>query len=195
MSVVSLLLTFLPWIAFKAILLIPGFDELMMLKIGISVAAAICAYQSYSGLNKGIIAWGSLSFFALSLIMVVGLTNVWYLYHLGVFSNGTLALLTWISILVGNPFTFSYAKEFTDPKYWTAPGFIHKNYMITAAWGMSFTVGLVDALLRLNYPEIPWYVSEFIDDLSMAAAIVYTKHLSKTPSSSETENGAPDPVA
>lgn len=195
MSVVSLLLTFLPWIAFKLILLIPGFDELMMLKIGISIAAAICAYQSYSGLNKGIIAWGSLSFFGLSLIMVVGLTNVWYLYHLGVFSNGTLALLTWISILVGDPFTFSYAKQFTDEKYWNAPGFIHKNYMITAAWGMSFTVGLIDSLLRLNYPEIPWYVSECIDDLSMVAAIVYTKHLSKAPSSQAAENGATDPVA
>lgn len=181
MSVVALLLTFLPWIVFKVILLIPGFDELMMLKIGITVAAAICGYQTYTGVNKGLIAWGTGSFFAISLIMVVGLTNIWYVMHLGIFSNGTLALLTWSSILVGNPFTLSYAKEFTDPKVWDSPRFIHKNYMITAAWGMSFTVALIDAFVQLQYPGIPWYVSEFVDDISMVAAIYFTKHLTPPP--------------
>lgn len=177
----SILLTFLPWIAFKVILLIPGFDELLMIKIGISVAAAICAYQSYVGLNKGIIAWGSLGFFALSLVMVVGLTNIWYLYHLGVFSNGTLACLTWVSVLLGKPFTLSYAKQSVDPKYWDSPGFIHKNYRITAAWGISFTLCVVDSLLRLQYPGIPWYVSEVFDDATMLAAILFTKHFSQPP--------------
>jgi hypothetical protein len=180
-SVLTLLLTFLPWIVFKVILLIPGFDELVMLKIGITVAAAICAYQTYTGLNKGIIAWGTMSFFGLSLIMVVGLTNVWYMLHLGIFSNGTLAVLTWLSVLFGNPFTLSYAKQFADPKVWDSPRFIHKNYMITAAWGMSFTIALVDSLIRLHYPGIPWYVSECVDDLSMVAAMYVTKHLSKIP--------------
>ena len=181
MSVLALLSTFLPWIVFKVILLIPGVDELLMLKIGITAAALICAYQSYTGLNKGIIAWGTMSFFALSLVMVVGLTNVWYMFHLGIFSNGTLALLTWVSILLGKPFTLSYAKQYVDPKLWDSPGFIHKNYKITAAWGMSFTIALVDSLVRLQYPGIPWFVSECIDDLSMVAAIYYTKHLSKPP--------------
>ncbi|MGD0230424.1 MAG: hypothetical protein ABSC19_08705 [Syntrophorhabdales bacterium] len=181
MSFWSILLTFLPWIAFKVILLIPLFDELLMVKIGITVAAAICVYQSYTGLNKGLIAWGSVSFFVASLVMVVGLTNIWYLYHLGVFANGTLALLTWISILFGNPFTLSYAKQSVDPKYWDSPSFIHKNYKITAAWGISFTVCVVDSLVRLRYHEIPWYVSEVIDDASMLAAIIFTKHFSKLP--------------
>lgn len=179
MSVWSLLLTFLPWIAFKVILLIPGFDELLMLKIGITVAAFICAYLTYKGVNKGLIAWGTMSFFCVSLVMVVGLTNIWYLRHLGVFSNGTLAVLTWMSILRGDPFTLSYAKEYTNPKVWDSPGFIHKNYMITAAWGMSFTIALVDAFLKMQYPEIPWYASEGIDDLSMVAAMYFTKHLSR----------------
>lgn len=195
MSVLSLLLTFLPWIVFKVILLIPGFDELLMLKLGITVAALICAYQSYSGLNKGIIAWGTMSFFGVSLVMVVGLTNVWYMFHLGVFSNGTLALLTWISILLGKPFTLSYAKQYADPKVWDSPRFIHKNYMIAAAWGMSFTIALVDSLIRLQYPGIPWFVSECIDDLSMVAAIYFTKHLSKIPSQQEATAVTSDPVS
>ena len=181
MSFWSILLTFLPWIAFKLILLIPLFDELLMVKIAITVAAAICVYQSCIGLNKGIIALGSVGFFALSLVMVVGLTNVWYLYHLGVFANGTLAFLTWISVLLGKPFTLSYAKQSVDPKYWDSPGFINKNYRITAAWGLSFTICVVDSLTRLQYPEIPWFVSEFVDDASMLAAILFTKHFSRPP--------------
>ena len=195
MSVLSLLLTFLPWIVFKAILLIPGFDELLMLKLGITAAALICAYQSYTGVNKGIIAWGTMSFFGVSLVMVVGLSNVWYMFHLGVFSNGTLALLTWISILLGKPFTLSYAKQYADPKVWDSPRFIHKNYMIAAAWGMSFTIALVDSLIRLQYPGIPWFVSEFIDDLSMIAAIYYTKQLSKIPSQQMAEKATAPPVS
>jgi len=187
MSVWSLMLSFLPWIVFKVILFIPGFDQVLMLKIGITAAASICAYQTYKGLNKGIIAWGTMSFFTLSMIMVVGMTNIWYMFHLGIFSNGTLALLTWLSILSGNPFTLAYAKQSVDPKFWDSPRFIHKNYIITAAWGLSFTIALVDTLVRMHYPEIPWYVSEFIDDISMVAAMCVTKHLSKHPQPSAAE--------
>ena len=173
-----LLITFMPWLAFKIILLIPASNELMMVKIAISAAAAICVFQSLKGVHKSIIAWGSLSFFAISLVMVVGLENNWYLAHLGVFSNGTLALLTWMSILLGNPFTIAYARQCVDPKYWETAAFIHINYRITAAWGLSFTVCAADAFVRLKYPSIPWYISEFIDDLSMLAAIIFTKHYS-----------------
>ncbi len=182
MSALSLLLTFLPWIAFKLISLIPLFDELIMVKIAISAAAAICIYQSLIGLNKGIIAWGSVSFFLLSFFMVVVITNIWFLGHLGVLANGTLVLLTWNSVLFGDPFTLSYARKMVDEKYWDSPQFIHKNYQISAAWGIAFTISLVDALIKLKYPGIPWYITEIIDDSSMLAAVFFTKYYSQTPS-------------
>ena len=176
-----MLYAFLPWIAFKMILLIPVSDKLLTLKIALFTAAGICIYRALKGLDKGVIAWGSGTFFVFSLIMVVGLNNVWYMNHLGVFSNGTLASLVWISILRGEPFTLAYAKQRIDPKYWDAPLFIHKNYRITAAWGFSFSIGLVDALLRLQYPGVPGYVFEIVDSGAMLVAILFTTHLSKPP--------------
>jgi len=182
MSFLAMILAFAPWVAFKIILYLPFFNELTMLKIGLVTAASISAYRILKGLDKGLIAWGSGAFFGFSLIMVVGLTNVWYMIHLGVFSNGTLALMTWASVVLGNPFTLAYAKQTVDSKYWDTPRFIHKNYKITAAWGLSFSIGVVDALLKQQYPEIPWYVFEIIDDSAMLAAILFTTHLSKPPS-------------
>jgi len=174
----SLLLTFLPWIAFKVILLIPAFDKLLMVKVAISAAALICVIQTFCGVHKGIIAWGSLLFFGISTVMVTVLTDIWYLTYLGFLSNATLALLTWASLLLGNPFTLAYARECVDPKYWKTDRFMHVNYMITAVWGLSFTACAADALVRLKYPFIPWYVSEIFDDTAMILAIIFTKHYS-----------------
>ena len=187
MSFWSMILAFAPWVAFKIILYLPLFNELTMLKIGLVTAASISAYRILKGLDKGIIAWGSGAFFGFSLIMVVGLTNVWYMIHLGIFSNGTLALMTWASVILGNPFTLAYAKQTVDPKYWDTPRFIHKNYKITTAWGLSFSMGVVDALLKQQYPEIQWYVFEIIDDSAMLCAILFTMHLSKPPSQTAEE--------
>ncbi|WP_346355381.1 hypothetical protein [Azotosporobacter soli] len=181
MSFWSMILAFSPWVAFKLLLQLPVQNELLLLKGAIVVAALICAYRAIKGLDKGIIAWGSGLFFLLSLIMVVGLTNIWYMKHLGLFSSGTLAALTWASIVQGKPFTLVYAKQKVAMQYWDSPGFIHKNYKISGAWGVSFSIGLIDAFVRQLYPEMPGYMSEIIDDGAMILAILYTTHLSKAP--------------
>ena len=80
MSFLSMILAFAPWVAFKIILYIPLFNELTMLKIGLVAAASISAFRILKGLDKGLIAWGSGAFFGFSLIMVVGLSNVWYMF-------------------------------------------------------------------------------------------------------------------
>lgn len=187
MSVWSMVLAFAPWIAFKLILLLPIAEELLVVKIkaGISAAALICAYRIFRGLDRGVIAWGSGLFFGLSMLMVVGLTNIWYMFHLGVFANGTLAVLAWFSLLKGEPFTLAYAKQVVGPEFWDKPRFIHKNYRITAAWACSFSLALLDAMLRLQVPDLPWYYSELFDDAVMAAAVWFTMHLSHAPAQNQ----------
>ncbi len=189
MSFWSMILAFSPWVAFKLLLQLPVENELLLLKSAIVVAAVICAYRALRGLDKGIIAWGSGLFFFVSLILVVGLTNVWYMNHLGLFSSATLAALTWASIVLGNPFTLAYAKQKVAMQYWDSPGFIHKNYKISAAWGVSFTIGLIDAFVRQMHPEMPWYVAEIIDDGAMLLAVIYTTRLSKAPKAVLEERG------
>jgi hypothetical protein len=178
---IPLLLSFAPWLSFKLILLLPLFEPLTMVKIGIIVATVICLYQCMTGLHKGAIMWGSIIFFCTSTVMVVFLTNMWYLKYLGVLASATLCGLTWISILVRNPFTLAYAKAKVDPVYWNAPGFIRKNYKITAAWGIAFTFNVITAVVKLYNPHIPGYVFEIADDAAMLLAIFYTMHYSHPP--------------
>ena len=41
--------------------------------------------------------------------------NMWTIRHLGVMANGALALGSWITLLMGKPFTLEYARVHTDP--------------------------------------------------------------------------------
>jgi putative sterol carrier protein len=61
-------------------------------------------------------------------------------FYGGIVSDAALALVAWGSLLVGNPFTYDYAKEDWDEAFWDNPIFVRTNQIITAAWGVIFTV-------------------------------------------------------
>ena len=111
MSFWSMIIAFAPWVSFKILISLPVMNPVFMVKLGIVVAAAICAYQAWIGLHKGALLWGGLLFFGFALITVPVLNNLWVMRHLGVLSHGTLASFTWLSILMKKPFTAEYAKK------------------------------------------------------------------------------------
>jgi len=124
-------------------------------------------------------AWGTLLFFAFCLVTVVFMTNMWVIHHLGVLANGKLTLMTWASMLVKQPFTFAYAKEKVDPKYWNSPIFMRVNYIITGAWALAFTFNLLNSVLALYGVEMAWWEHELIDNGVTVLAIWVTMHYSK----------------
>jgi hypothetical protein len=58
---------------------------------------------------------------------------------LAVLINGALAVGSWGSMLIGQPFTMAYARQNVDPALWNAPVFIRTNMRITAVWAAAFT--------------------------------------------------------
>jgi tryptophan-rich sensory protein len=62
-------------------------------------------------------------------------------------SHGLLTLLVFGSVLIGRPFTESYAREKTPEAAWQTPRFHAFNREISLAWSLAFLVGTISLVL------------------------------------------------
>ena len=151
MDALKLLLAFSPWIAFW---IISGGHSMVRLQIGICVAAVLVLVMGITKLHRGLILWAGVSFFAFALVTVVLLKNLWVIQHLGVLASGTLFMATLVSIVIGKPFTESYAREHVPRELWESPSFIRSGYTVTGVWGLIFLVNAVVNVAKPYYAEL-----------------------------------------
>ena len=173
-----MMLSFAPWILLKIVSVLPLSDPLTMLKTSLVLATVVYLLQSRNA-TRGILFWGTGAFFAASFIMVVLMTNMWVIHHLGLLSQLTMNLVVWGSILLRSPFTLDYAKKFVPDSWWTNPIFLRKNYIITAIWGLYFALGLAFTEIRVYEPQVSGLLLELLDNGAMIGAILFTSHYSK----------------
>jgi hypothetical protein len=151
MNLIKLLLAFAPWIVFG---LLAG-PSLLQLDSAIGVSLLLSLALGHKELKKGyLLTWGTMLFFLFGVAAVVIMKNIWVASHMGVLSYGTLAVITWGSLLAGRPFTMQYAREEVDRSVWQSPGFIHANQVITAFWGTLFLISLGMNLYKISHPEM-----------------------------------------
>lgn len=161
MSFLKLLLSFAPWIAF----LILARGSLFMLELGLAVALVLSIGMGVARLNRGIILWVGLLFFAFASIAVMVFHSMWTVRTMGVLANGALAAGSWITIAVGRPFSLDYAKAHTDPSQWREPLFIRTNYIITAVWAATFTINTIlswGKMERFLLPDLGYEVLSYV---------------------------------
>ena len=135
MSFLKLVVSFAPWIAF----LIIARDTLHRVEVGLVVALVLSVVMALLRLHRGVIMYVGLAFFTAAAIAVLAFHDMWTVKHLGVLANGALALGSWITLLIGKPFTLEYARQHTDPAKWTDPLFVRTNVQLTAVWTAAFT--------------------------------------------------------
>ncbi|MGH7931532.1 MAG: hypothetical protein ACREQN_00040 [Candidatus Binataceae bacterium] len=70
-------------------------------------------------------------------------------YHV-ILAWGVFALVTWVTIIAGFPFTLQYAREQTPPEVWHQPQFIRTNLNLTLVWALIFTVNTALAVMALH---------------------------------------------
>jgi len=165
MDALKLLLAFAPWIAFW---IISGGHSMMSLQIGICVAAALVIIMGITRLHRGLILWAGVVFFAFALVTVVLLKNLWVIQHLGILASGTLFMATLVSIVIGQPFTESYAREHVPRELWDSPGFIRSCYTVTGAWGMIF---LTNTLVNVAKPYNPDFGEWFFRGVELSMLV------------------------
>lgn len=142
-QMLSVLLGFLPWIVFA---IVSG-PSLFRLNAAIIAALVLVLTMGYKQLAGGyILTWGSAVFFAVILVMVVILVNPWFIGHLEILSQETLAFISLMSLLVGKPFVLQYARESVPPERQASPTFYSTCRDLTIIWSAVFILSTIMCL-------------------------------------------------
>ncbi len=171
MQAIRLLFAFSPWIAFW---IIAGGHSMERLQVGIVVAALMVVIMGITKLHRGLILWAGVVFFAFALVAVVWLKNPWVIHHLGILASGTLFTATMISIIVGRPFTESYAQEHTPRELWDSAGFIRSSYTVTGFWAMIFLANTMVNVIKLYHAEMDEWFFRAIELAILVSGVVFT---------------------
>ncbi|HVV67703.1 MAG TPA: hypothetical protein VG895_05730 [Patescibacteria group bacterium] len=151
--------SFLPWILF--FILLNHSQE--QIDIAVIIAGVTSVIFDFRGLKKRfILNWGTFAFFIFLFVAVVLFKNQWVAKQAWLFSNGTLAAIAWISILLRQPFTIQYAKLQVAKDKWNHPLFLKINYILTAVWGSIFLFNLMIHVLRIYYHTVNGWIYESI---------------------------------
>ncbi len=163
--------SFLPWILF---FMLAGNTQ-QQLDTAIIVAAVTSIVFELKSLKKGfILSWGTLIFFIFMIVAVILLRNQWVAKFSWIFSNGALAIIAWVSIIIRKPFTIQYAKEQVSKDKWQHPLFLKINYLLTAVWGIVFLTGIGLHVIRIYFPAFDGWSYEVISYLPSVFGIWFT---------------------
>jgi hypothetical protein len=135
------LVRFAPWIAFGLVGGHSGWTAGVVAGLAATVAVAI--YSRRGGAGVDILTGGSVVFFAAMLALSPVLSHTTQHYYTQALSHGFMALLMWLSILVGRPFTLPFAKREAPQHVWNTRRFRRTNLVISALWAASFTLGTI----------------------------------------------------
>jgi hypothetical protein len=147
-SPVAILLGFVPFILF-ALLTNLSIDLALWAAFAASFAISIRDF-AHSRLLRTLDV-GSLALFGL-LAVYVGFVQPGIPVQMArLVVDGSLFVMTVVSILFRNPITVEYAREQVPEEFWKTPRFVLTNYLITAGWAIAFAImALADAVANMN---------------------------------------------
>jgi glucan phosphoethanolaminetransferase (alkaline phosphatase superfamily) len=175
MNIITLLTAFVPWIAFTLVAEAPLGNPLMALTLAFIVGIVLTVLTSYRQLLKGyILSVITIVFFVVFFILIIGLKQYWLANYISVLSMLILTIVCWATMLFHFPFTLQYSREGVEPERANSAPFMRVNYIITAVWGIAFTLGFaIDAFLLL-LPEPGLMFWDNLKWVFMVIAIVFT---------------------
>jgi hypothetical protein len=175
MNIITLLTAFVPWIAFTLVAEAPLGNPLMALTLAFIVGIVLTVLTSYRQLLKGyILSVITIVFFVVFFILIIGLKQYWLANYISVLSMLILTIVCWATMLFHFPFTLQYSREGVEPERASSAPFMRVNYIITAVWGIAFTLGFaIDAFLLLR-PEPGLMFWDNLKWVFMVIAIVFT---------------------
>jgi len=138
---------FLPWIVYWS-LSGPGLD---MAGMGGALVAALLlnGYRAYTR-NYKTLELVTLGYFTVAFFVTALTGTDLFVTYGGVLVYMALAGVAWGSLAARNPFTYEYAREDWDRAFWTNPIFIETNQIITAVWGVIFTLNVLLNFVKLG---------------------------------------------
>lgn len=140
----SYLFAFAPWIVYAVV---PSSQWRWGALVGlvITVAVTVRGLSARRPPAAMIIEFGSVVFFSAATAFAFAQPHTALHSYLPAIANGWLALISWFSLAVGQPFTLGIARQNTPRDAWHQPLFIRTNVIITTVWAVAFTLGAVAA--------------------------------------------------
>jgi hypothetical protein len=173
----DLIWSFSPWVLF---LLATRFTSLSgAIALGL-VAALVVAARAIGHHRLHLLDVASVLYFtglglALEIIHPVSVTY-WSRYA----QAGAHAFLTLIvlgSVVIGRPFTESYARETTPKELWGTPQFRAVNRQISLVWGLAFLVGTISLIIAGSVSNRTFLLRILIPFGALAYAYTYTQRV------------------
>lgn len=133
-----------PWLVLS-VLGGPGrYQGAIAFAFGFSLLVLWAGYRRGDRLHS-LIVFGATYFGVLLLVRVLAGagTETWLSNWTGTMSNIALTAFAVGTLLMGRPFTLSYARETTPEEFWDTPGFRRINYVVSAVWAASFAFSAV----------------------------------------------------
>ncbi len=110
--------------------------------VGFVIASAMVAADYHRGVVK-VMNSTSVGYFLLEITIVLFAGQAFMQrYHLPIVW-GVFAVVAWITLATGTPFTSQYAREHIPPELWNGPTFHRMNVHLTIMWSLIFTLGAV----------------------------------------------------
>ena len=142
----ELIWSFAPWLAFLIGARVGSLYDAVAAGVGVAVVVTGRAIMRRR-LHLLDVA-GLCYFLALGAILIIihpGHLDFWSRYAQAG-SHTALTLIVFGSILIGHPFTESYAREKTPAALWDTPEFHAINRRISAVWGLAFLAGTISLI-------------------------------------------------
>ena len=172
----SIMITLLPWF----------FYEILNGYLGVSVIYAsmisslILIFTGYKFLIKGFfLSWTILIILLSQICIQYFFYNSFIQKDPWIISNLLLAIISWFSLMLHKPITMQYAKTEVPSEKWIHPTFIKINNVLTAAWGVIFTLSFVCHVILFyfkNYRHIIVSMIYMLSVLGILFIVYYPKY-------------------
>jgi hypothetical protein len=136
------------------------------------LARAVSRHQAHLFDYVGVVYFGGM--LALLAIIQPGDISAWGRYAQAV-AHGSLTVIVFLSVLIGRPFTESYARDQSPQEVWDSPHFHAFNRRISLLWGLAFLVGTISLIVAGSTDSRQILLRVIVPFGSLAYAFAYTE--------------------
>jgi uncharacterized membrane protein len=95
-------------------------------------------------------------------------------------AHGTLMLIVFGSVIIGKPFTESYARDQAPQRVWNTPDFHAFNRQISLVWGLAFLVGTISLIAAGSVDSRQFLLRLAVPGAALALAYLFTQKKAAT---------------
>jgi hypothetical protein len=173
----DLIWSFSPWVLFLLATRLTSLSGAVALGL---VAALVVAARAIGHHRLHLLDVASVLYFTglgLALEIVHPASVTYWSRYAQAGSHAFLTLIVLGSVVIGRPFTESYARETTPKELWGTPQFRSVNRSISLVWGLAFLVGTVSLIVAGSVNGRTFLLRILIPFGALAWAYSYTQRV------------------